>query len=157
MNCTVSLPTAEGLWWVLDPKTWRTYLSTIKPVIKSEVLNLRKPRARIEEGPLIFTAGEPAADDLVINQMLVMIYCRQFVVFLVLLRQGLFRNSWLCSETTITGESRFHISTPLGIWTWVPCDGKQIGSPLDQWDMVTMKWDCRLSTVGTLCSTFDSL
>ncbi len=46
----------------------------------------------------------------------------------------------------LTGESRFHISTPLGIWTWVPCDGKQRGSPLDQWDMVRMKWDCRLST-----------
>jgi hypothetical protein len=51
-----------------------------------------------------------------------------------------------CSETTLTGESRFHISTPLGIWTWVPCDGKQTGSPLDQWDMVRMKWDCRLCT-----------
>ncbi len=51
-----------------------------------------------------------------------------------------------CSETTLTGESRFHISNPLGIQTWVPCDGKQTGSPLDQWDMVRMKWDCRLST-----------
>jgi hypothetical protein len=52
-----------------------------------------------------------------------------------------------CSETTLIGESRFHISTPLGIWTWVPCDGKQTGSPLDQWDIVRMKWDCRLSTI----------
>ncbi len=52
-----------------------------------------------------------------------------------------------CSETTLTGESRFHISTPLGILTWVPCDRKQTGSPLDQRDMVRMKWDCRLSTV----------
>ncbi len=51
-----------------------------------------------------------------------------------------------CSETTLAGESRFHISTPLGIWTRVPCDGKQTGSPLDQCDMVRMKWDCRLST-----------
>ncbi len=51
-----------------------------------------------------------------------------------------------CSETTLTGESRFHISPPKGIWTCVPCDGKQTGSPLDQWDMVRMKWDCRLST-----------
>jgi hypothetical protein len=51
-----------------------------------------------------------------------------------------------CSETTLTGESWFHISTPLGIWTRVPCGGKQTGSPLDQWDMVRMKWDCRLST-----------
>jgi hypothetical protein len=50
-----------------------------------------------------------------------------------------------CSETTLTGESLFHIVTPLGIWTWVPCDGKQTGSPLDQWDMVRMMWDCRLS------------
>jgi hypothetical protein len=51
-----------------------------------------------------------------------------------------------CSETTLTGESRFHISPPRGIWTWVPCDRKQTGSPLDQWDMVRMKWDCRVST-----------
>jgi hypothetical protein len=50
------------------------------------------------------------------------------------------------SETTLTGESRFHTSTPLGIWTQVPCDGKQTGSPLDKWDMVRIKWDCRLST-----------
>jgi hypothetical protein len=52
-----------------------------------------------------------------------------------------------CSETSLTGESRFHISTPQGIWTQVPCDGKQRVSPLDQWDMVRMEWDCRLSTV----------
>jgi hypothetical protein len=51
-----------------------------------------------------------------------------------------------CSVTTLTGASRFHTSTPLGIWTQVPCDGKQTGSPLDQWDMVWIKWDCRLST-----------
>ncbi len=56
------------------------------------------------------------------------------------------RRGHQCSETTLTGESRFHISTPLGIWTWVPCDRKQTGSPLDQWDMVRMKGDCRLST-----------
>ncbi len=52
--------------------------------------------------------------------------------------------SGLCRETTLTGESRFHISSPKGIWTWFPCDGKQTGCPLDQWDMVRMKWDCRL-------------
>jgi hypothetical protein len=46
----------------------------------------------------------------------------------------------------LTRESRFHISTPQEIWTQVPCDWKQMGSPLDQWDMVRMKWDCRLST-----------
>jgi hypothetical protein len=51
-----------------------------------------------------------------------------------------------CSETTLTGESRFHTSTPLGTWTWVPCDRKQTGKPLDQWDMVRKKWDCRLCT-----------
>ncbi len=51
-----------------------------------------------------------------------------------------------CSETTLIGESRFHISIPLGIWTWVPCKGKQTGSPLDQWDRVRMKWDCMFST-----------
>ncbi len=42
------------------------------------------------------------------------------------------------SKTTLTGQSRFHISTPLGIWTRVPHDGKEMGSPLDQWDMVRM-------------------
>ncbi len=52
----------------------------------------------------------------------------------------------VCSETTLTGESRFHLSTPQGIWTQVSCDGKQRVSPLDQWDMVRMKRDYRLST-----------
>ncbi len=51
-----------------------------------------------------------------------------------------------CSETMQTGESRFHLSTPKEIWTRVPYDGKQMGSQLDQWDRVRMKWDCRLST-----------
>jgi hypothetical protein len=54
--------------------------------------------------------------------------------------------SQICSETMLTGEIRFHISTPLGFWTRVPHDSKQTGSPLYQWDMVRMKWDCRLST-----------
>jgi hypothetical protein len=45
----------------------------------------------------------------------------------------------------LTGESGF-TSYPQGIWTRVPCDGKQTGSSLDQWDIVRMKWDCRLST-----------
>ncbi len=56
------------------------------------------------------------------------------------------RRGHQCSETTLAGEFRFQISTPVGIWTWVPTDGKQTSSPLDQWDMVRMKWDCRLST-----------
>jgi hypothetical protein len=51
-----------------------------------------------------------------------------------------------CNEIMLTGESQFHISTLLGTWTQVPYDGKQMGSQLDQWDMVRMKWDCRLST-----------
>jgi hypothetical protein len=55
------------------------------------------------------------------------------------------RQGHQCSETSLTGESWFHISTPQGIWTRVPCDGKQTGSSLDQWDMVRRKWDCRLS------------
>jgi hypothetical protein len=46
----------------------------------------------------------------------------------------------------LTGKYRFHISTPQGIWTQVPCDRKQTDSPLDQWDMGRMKWDCRLFT-----------
>ncbi len=60
-------------------------------------------------------------------------------------RDGEFQET-ICSETTLTGESWFHISTPQAIWTRVPCDRKQTGSPLDQWDMLRMKWDCRLST-----------
>ncbi len=64
------------------------------------------------------------------------------------------RRGHQCSETSLTGESRFHISTPLGIWTWVPCDGKETGSPLDQWDMVKMKWDGRLSTQGMFWESF---
>jgi hypothetical protein len=64
-----------------------------------------------------------------------------------LLQQGRYHASVsACSETTLIGESWLHISTPQGIWTRVPCDGKQMGSLLDQWDMVRMKWDCRLST-----------
>ncbi len=55
------------------------------------------------------------------------------------------RRGHQCSETMLTGESRFHISTPQGIWTQVPYDGKQRVSPLDQWDIVRMKWDCRIS------------
>ncbi len=56
------------------------------------------------------------------------------------------RRGHRCSKTTLTGKSQFHISIPLGFWNQVPHDGKQTGSPLDQWDMVWMKWDCRLST-----------
>ncbi len=39
-----------------------------------------------------------------------------------------------CSETTLTGESRFHISRkyPRRDLTWVPHDGKQRVDPLDQ-------------------------
>ncbi len=46
----------------------------------------------------------------------------------------------------LTGESWFHISTPQGFWTWVPLWREAMGSPLDQWDRVRKKWDCRLST-----------
>ncbi len=65
------------------------------------------------------------------------------------------RRGQQCSETMLTGESRFYISPPRGLEpkspqgfrTRVPCGGKQTGSPLDQWDMVRMKWDCRISTL----------
>jgi hypothetical protein len=50
----------------------------------------------------------------------------------------------------LTGESQFHISTPLGIWTRVPCDGKQTGSPLDQWYMVRKKNEVRLQALHTV-------
>jgi hypothetical protein len=55
-----------------------------------------------------------------------------------------------CSETTLTGESQFHIRPP-GDWTRVPHDGKQTGRPLDQWNCVWMQWDCRLSTSIYIC------
>jgi hypothetical protein len=58
-----------------------------------------------------------------------------------------------CSETTLTGESRFHISTPQGIEHVTLVVGSKQVSPLDQWDMVRIMWDCRLSTVPSiLCS-----
>jgi hypothetical protein len=50
-----------------------------------------------------------------------------------------------CSETTLTGESRFHISIPLGIEpgsSWREANEW----PLDQWNCVGMQWDCRHST-----------
>ncbi len=85
------------------------------------------------------------------------IYCREVVALFMLmgLPSWIFvrgskqpSGKWLyCSETTLTGESRFHTSTPQGIWTRVPCDRKQMGSPLDLWDMVRKKWDCRLSSI----------
>ncbi len=55
------------------------------------------------------------------------------------------RRGHLCSETTLTEESWFHISTPWGLNPG-PHDGKQTGSPLDQWDMVWTLSNCRLST-----------
>jgi hypothetical protein len=53
------------------------------------------------------------------------------------------RRGTQCSETTLTGESWFHISNPPWDWTQVPHDRKQTGSPLDLWDMVWIQWDCR--------------
>jgi hypothetical protein len=49
--------------------------------------------------------------------------------------------------------------SPQGIWTCVPCDGNQTGSPLDQWDMVRIMWDCRLYTIDShkLTSVQDTL
>jgi hypothetical protein len=48
----------------------------------------------------------------------------------------------------INANRRIPVSheSPQGFWTRVPCDGKKTGSPLDQWDMVRMKWDCRICT-----------
>jgi hypothetical protein len=53
-------------------------------------------------------------------------------------------------QTTLTGESRFHINTPPGVWTWVPHIGKQTVGPLGQWNCVWMQWDCRLLTMCSL-------
>jgi hypothetical protein len=50
-----------------------------------------------------------------------------------------------CSETTLTGESRFHVSTPRGFESGSLVTGSK--RPQDQWDMVRMKWDCRPSTL----------
>jgi hypothetical protein len=62
------------------------------------------------------------------------------------------RRGHQCSETTLTGESRFHISTPRGFEpvTLVA------GSKQDQWDMVRIMWDCRLSTILPLFSPLDT-
>ncbi len=51
-----------------------------------------------------------------------------------------------CSETTLTGESRYHISPPRGFEPVTLVAGSKQVSPLDQWDMVRIKWDCRLFT-----------
>jgi hypothetical protein len=58
------------------------------------------------------------------------------------------RGHW-CSKTTLTGESRFHFSTPPRDWTRVPFDRKQTGGPLDQWNCTWMPWDYRLCRVST--------
>ncbi len=51
----------------------------------------------------------------------------------------------ICSETTLTGESRFHIGTPLGIEPGSLLTGSK---GLTHWPSETlwMQWDCRLST-----------
>ncbi len=53
-----------------------------------------------------------------------------------------------CSETTLTGESRFHISTLLGIEPGSFMTGSK---GLTHWtsETVWMQWDCRLSTIST--------
>jgi hypothetical protein len=51
-----------------------------------------------------------------------------------------------CSRTSLTGESRFHISPPRGFEPVTLVAGSKQVSPLDQWDMVRIMWDCRLST-----------
>ncbi len=53
------------------------------------------------------------------------------------------------SETTLTGESRFHISPPRGFEpVTIVAESKQV-TPLYQWDMVRIMWECRLSTTNT--------
>ncbi len=37
---------------------------------------------------------------------------------------------------------------PLGIWTWVPYDVKQTGSPLDKWDMVRIRVSSETSCIS---------
>jgi hypothetical protein len=54
------------------------------------------------------------------------------------------REGHQCSEITLIGECRFHISNPSGDWKRVLHDGKQTGGPLDQWNCVWMQRDCRL-------------
>ncbi len=55
-----------------------------------------------------------------------------------------------CSKTTLTGESRFHISPPRGFEPVILVAGSKQVSPLDQWDMVRIMWDCRLSTLSCI-------
>ncbi len=52
-----------------------------------------------------------------------------------------------CSETSLTGESQFHISSPKGFEPVTLVAGSNQVSPLDQWDMMRIMWDCRLSTM----------
>ncbi len=61
-------------------------------------------------------------------------YSGAICIFKGKLELALLQNS--CNETMLTGKSQLHVSTPHGIWTWVPCDGKQ-----------TSRWDCRHSTL----------
>jgi hypothetical protein len=93
---------------------------------------------------LIFIYNETVQGRMV-NEKYLDIIMKQYLCLHVLARSQKWC-SFLCSETMLTGESWFHISTPHGIWTQVPCDEKQTGSLLDQWDMVRIKWDCRVCT-----------
>ncbi len=46
----------------------------------------------------------------------------------------------------LIGESRFHISPPRGFEPGTVVTGSKQVSPLDQWDMVRIMWDCRVYT-----------
>ncbi len=54
-----------------------------------------------------------------------------------------------CSETTPTGESRYHTSPHRGFEPVILVAGSKQVSPLDQWVMVRIVWDCRLSICET--------
>ncbi len=75
------------------------------------------------------------------------ITCRSNYVSMDILKRKWFDIlEWVCSETTLTGESRFHISPPRGFKPVTLVAGSKQVSSLDQWDMVRIIRDCRLST-----------
>ncbi len=71
---------------------------------------------------------------------------RRIIVIVVAAGENLFFFFLNCGEATLTGESRFHISPPRGFEPVTLVAGSKQVSPLDQWDMVRIMWDCRLST-----------
>ncbi len=96
-----------------------------------------------KEATAAMTALGPRAENLIIPLYLTQLFCPGFTLAEGP-PSGFTTDRVGCWGGSPVESLQSHISH---LWTWVPCDGKQTGSPLDQWDMVRMKWDCRLSTI----------